>query len=246
MPSLQVSKQTSKEIVGSSNTEYLHGLYQADTEPYTEFSKQLRRENAARTHRRSLGGSVIASLIDSSLMSHIKNIVAQSADTSLTLTRYADLVEKFSIFDAYLLRPSPQIYSDAKSSLRSNLIASISRDPVEDGLIHQGQELIREASTQYGSMVALGWIEEMLNETDDPYLLSSILRLAGRVAPLGSPKARQQLITKFISSNEPIVREAAVQCAETWKDPALKPVLKNHAEEIAWLRNYINDVIEDL
>lgn len=246
MPSLQVSKRTSKEIVGSGNTEYCHGLYQADTERYMELSKQLRRENAAKTHRRSLGGSAMASLIDSSLMSHIKNIVALSADTSLMLTRYADLAKNFSIFDAYILKPSTQIYSDAKSSLRSNLIASISRDPVEDGLIHQGQELIREASTQYGSPATLGWIEDMINEMDDPYLVSSILRLAGRVAPLGSPKARQQLITEFISSNEPTVREAAVQCAETWKDPALKPVLRNHAEEIVWLQNYINDVIEDL
>jgi hypothetical protein len=246
MPSLQVSKQTSKENIGSSKSDYRYSPYQPNNERFLEFAQQTRRENVGRTHRRSLGGSVIASVIDSSLMSHIKNITAQSADESLILTRYIDLVESFSIFDAHLLRPSAQIYSDAQSNLRSSLNASISRDPVEDGLNHQGQELIREASTQYGSMVVLGWIEDMLNEIDDPYLASSILRLAGRVAPLGSSKTRQQLIKNSIASSEPMVREAAVQCAETWKDPALKQVLRNHIEEIAWLRDYINDVIEDL
>ena len=42
------------------------------------------------------------------------------------------------------------------------------------------------------------------------------------------------------------IREAAVQAVEHWGESELVKVLSSHQEDVPWLREYIEGVIDDL
>ena len=54
------------------------------------------------------------------------------------------------------------------------------------------------------------------------------------------------LVRDGLAKNSVEVRDAAIQAAESWGDSELIEVLKAHSETEPWLRQYLNDVIDDL
>ena len=57
---------------------------------------------------------------------------------------------------------------------------------------------------------------------------------------------KQQLLAHCLASKDIVVRDAAIQAAEDWEDPAMYSILSSHVERVPWLRDYLSSVTADL
>ena len=82
--------------------------------------------------------------------------------------------------------------------------------------------------------------------TSRPNFAASVLRCLGRQekAP-GSHRWRLDLVRDGLGASNAEIREAAVQLAEVWDEAGMCAILEAHVESESWLREYIEDVIED-
>lgn len=73
-----------------------------------------------------------------------------------------------------------------------------------------------------------------------------MLRCLSRLDRPGTELWRLALIRNALEVDEPEIRDAAVQAAESWGNKVVLAVLEAHTEPLPWLDNYIRAVIEDL
>ena len=70
-----------------------------------------------------------------------------------------------------------------------------------------------------------------------------MISCATRLDPLGDSQWRVGLVRKGLSSDDAIIRDAVLEAADSWEDPAVTPVLIAHNEPEDWLAQYIRDII---
>ena len=58
--------------------------------------------------------------------------------------------------------------------------------------------------------------------------------------------ARRTLVRSGLAVDNVEIRDATVQAPESWDEPDLATILRQHHETEPWLRRYILDVINDL
>ena len=63
---------------------------------------------------------------------------------------------------------------------------------------------------------------------------------------LAIPIGRVELVRDGLATEGVEIRDAAVQAAEAWGDLGMVEVLESHREPVAWLRDYVRSVIDDL
>jgi len=125
------------------------------------------------------------------------------------------------------------------------LYASIVAEPVEDGVTHPGEDILREILNRWAS-ASIDDLARLVFDAPDHSVSASVLRLAGRIHEFPEGTVRKNLISRALQSPDIELRDAAIQTAGSWEDQELLPILKNHREEIFWLRDYLQDVISDL
>lgn len=136
--------------------------------------------------------------------------------------------------------------SSAWTRLESALHASFETDPLEDGMSHPAEVILGQAlRTREGPSILI-WLREICLNSAQPSFAASIFRCVGRLTVPGADVWRAGLVRDGLAMNDLEIRDAAVQVAESWGDPGLYDVLKSHSEPVAWLRDYIFDVIDDL
>lgn len=124
--------------------------------------------------------------------------------------------------------------------LFGQLVAVIEAEAVEDGVSHIGEELISE-------IVASGEASSLMDATiaTRTSLTASIVQLLGRLSPIAQ-SFRVPLIKHALQSKDIQLRDAAVQAIELWEDQSMIPLLRSHQEPIAWLNEYVIEVLKDL
>lgn len=134
------------------------------------------------------------------------------------------------------------------SRLRDSLYASFEAEPLEDGMDHSAEELIKEAMEFPDYAGVLDWFYSTCLDVDTPAFSSSLLRCLGRQTRLGSEFWRCQLIYEALTVDNVLIRDAALQAAEFWGGSKIRQILEImvKSEPIHWLRDYMLDVIEDL
>ncbi len=117
-------------------------------------------------------------------------------------------------------------------------------ESVIDGYDHPAERFLQETFKREPD-VARQWFWSALRENHSPSLVADSLRLLGRITP-ADRKWRSQIAAEGLRSRSSEVRDAAMQAIESWGDPALAGVLKHHREQTRWLREYADQIIQDL
>ena len=238
MPSFYQSSATQQAVLRTGILEEIGDEPQEEEQAHAR--EYLSGSLASGAAHRSLGGSFDASVVDSLLAHHARGLY----EAISTLNRdLLFLSPRAALIDAQV--HARGLHLDARSRLTSNLLISIERDPVEDGIIHAGEIVLGKAVAEYG-IVALGWISELLVSSDSSNVISSVIKLIGRIGPVGSSEWRKSTIVNALSHDSLEVRDAAVQCIEDWEDTLMIGVLDAHQENDEWLSSYIDEVKQEL
>lgn len=134
----------------------------------------------------------------------------------------------------------------ARAQLERQLQNAFEHEPLEDGILHAAEDIIREALQSPHRRDVLEWVRSFALDTEDPVFAASTLRCLARVRSLGVPDWRAKLVQAGLMMDNIQMRDAAIQAAETWGDKEMLGVLQAHAESNSWLRSYVEDVISDL
>ncbi|MGE0055311.1 MAG: hypothetical protein AB7S74_13975 [Hyphomicrobium sp.] len=109
---------------------------------------------------------------------------------------------------------------------------------------HPGDKEMSALVKHYAAL-GLARIERLIAQLDSSQA-ADLVRLLSRVEGPGSPKWRKELIEKLLHASSVNMRDAAVQAVESWAEPGLADVLRNHKEHVSWLARYKEQVIADI
>ena len=122
------------------------------------------------------------------------------------------------------------------------ILSLLSETPVEDGFPHPVEDLLDVAlHEKYSALWCLNSIAKP-HKTWTPAVQADFLRLLGRKKRFND-SFRISVIRIALASQELIIRDAAVQCAETWTDVSIFQFLKRHNEKVPWLKAFIQKII---
>ena len=132
---------------------------------------------------------------------------------------------------------------DERRALFNNLYRSFETEPFENGIGHPAEQIIENALADTRT---LDWFTEFCTDESESGFAASVLRCLGREPDAGHRSWRHELIRTALESPDIEIRDAAVQAAESWGGEEIIGILKSHQEPETWIREYIEDVIEDL
>ena len=146
------------------------------------------------------------------------------------------LQSRWAIVDQGLLR------------LRNLLYAAFEAEPLEDGIDHPAEDIIGNVIRSTGSDRVFDWLYRACFDAEHPTFSASVLRCLGRQISPGTKSWRTKLVRKALTMNDVEIRDAALQAAEFWGGLDMRNLFKIRVqtEPLSWLRDYMQDVIEDL
>ena len=140
----------------------------------------------------------------------------------------------------------PAGQTERREELAAKLSAIFQANPVEDGIDHPGEVMIREALQSMDGYPVLEWLKMFSADTANPHFAASVLRCLGRQQRLGTASWRIEVIRKALSTDAVDLRDAAAQAAECWGGLEMRDVLQEHTDPVPWLREYILDILNDI
>jgi len=128
--------------------------------------------------------------------------------------------------------------------LRARLLASLEDEPLEDGMTHAAEELLREAILGHPEE-AEQWLTQIIS-SNGPTTQAGILQCLGRLHHPEVIQAAEEIASRAFSSPDVGVRESAIGVVEQWGTPSLIEALRRHQEATPWLSRYAEKVLRDL
>ncbi len=119
--------------------------------------------------------------------------------------------------------------------------AMIDDEPVDDGYTHPAESILTGHIDRFG---AFGLIEHVLT-TASPIRSADFIRLLGRI-PEVEIELRRAIVERGLASPHVVVRDAALQAAETWEDASLVVLLREHRDSVPWLTQYAEKIVRGL
>ena len=151
--------------------------------------------------------------------------------------------------DRWLEITGPKSVSDTSAGERgalerlvAQLRASFLDEPVEDGITHEAEKILENATSLPGQERSLGRLFEICTDDSAPAFAASVLRCLGRLEHSVPPAWQGKFVTGALHSADFEIRDAAVQAAESWGSGNLIDILMSHDEPESWLANYISRV----
>ncbi len=141
--------------------------------------------------------------------------------------------------------PSSTIARLERGRLEALLRSAFETDALENGVDHPAESVLTDALSTPTAGV-LDSIRQYTLDATDPAFAASTLRCLGRLTSPGTHTWRTRLIQDALRLDVVEIRDAAAQAVDSWADRSLAPMLAAHREPTQWLRNYIQDVIDDL
>ncbi len=133
--------------------------------------------------------------------------------------------------------------------LRALLYASFETKPLEDGIDHPAENIICGAIRSRDDDRVFDWLYRVCLDAEYPTFSASVLRCLGRQMHPGTELWHTELVRRALATDFDVeIRDAALQAAEFWGGSGIRDILKIkvQTEPLQWLRNYMQDVIEDL
>lgn len=141
-----------------------------------------------------------------------------------------------------------QIPREARISLaqaETQLKVALEADPIEDGYSHPAEEFLQKIIQYHGQRASKWLLDLFLNERKSARFRAGVLRLLSRQKPF-TEEWRISAIQSALSSPSVELRDEAIQASESWHDPVVIPLLREHHESCGWLADYVSQVIRDL
>ena len=173
---------------------------------------------------------------------YFKRLTTDAAEVVWSLQLFPMLVYEACFVQT---KPWPREES-AQTRLGTKLRAAFDTESLEDGMYHPAEQVIEEALKSGEDQHVLEPLRALSLDTAKPSFAASVLRCLGRQKSPGTDSWRTGLVRDGLAVDDVQIRDAAVQAAEWWGDRGIRDVLKAHSEPVAWLRDYIRDVIDDL
>ena len=133
-----------------------------------------------------------------------------------------------------------------KEQLAIRLRAAFEAESLEDGMDHPAEGILAKALRSDQDGLVFDRLKTFCLDDAHPSFAASVLRCLGRQTPPGTSSWRAILVRDGLAMEDVEIRDAAVQAAELWGDSKLLDILESHSEPVRWLRDYIQNVIEDL
>lgn len=133
-----------------------------------------------------------------------------------------------------------------QEQLAARLHTAFEASPVEDGISHPGEIIIKEALRSPDEQCVLIWFKVFSVDAVHPDFAASVLRCLGRQERPGTVSWRVAIIREALSMDAVDIRDAAAQAAESWGGLEMRDVLQEHIDPAPWLQEYILDIIKDL
>ena len=130
-------------------------------------------------------------------------------------------------------------------SFRRQLRSHFDPTYTEDRLTETAINIIQETLLGPNGKEALSWITELCSDTTTPSLAEDILKCLRHINLPGDDQWRKQLVYNSLQNDEAGIRESAVQLVDHWEEPILMELLRHHHDSTPWIRDYINQVLED-
>ena len=92
----------------------------------------------------------------------------------------------------------------------------------------------------------LDWLKEFCTDAKRSAFAASVLRCLANLEHPGSAQWRVPLVRDALTTGNTEVRDAAVQAVEKWGESGLVDILRTHQDNVPWLHEYIQGVIDDL
>ena len=138
------------------------------------------------------------------------------------------------------------VREQVRDRLDAMLSAAFEAEPVEDVVAHTAEQILARALDTGDRSTMLDVVAALCVDTARPGFSAATLRCLGRLTLPGSSAWRSALVRDALAHPAVEIREAAVQAAESWRDPTHISILRSHDETEPWLRKYVEAVIEDL
>ena len=130
--------------------------------------------------------------------------------------------------------------------LRNSLEFLFDEEPVTDCMVHPAETEICKSFISNDSSRVLSWLTDFISDSTKPVFAASVLRCVSRFNPIGNSEWRAKVVATVLGSKYLEIREAGVRATESWADSELRTLLKEHDEQVEWLRDYVDAVIDDL
>lgn len=130
---------------------------------------------------------------------------------------------------------------------RSKLVAALLDEPIEDGVTHPAEDVIDE-NLRINSYECRDWLSRAIAEHYQarPSISASIVRCVGRLEYDRVGHWGMQVADDALRHRDVEVREAAVRALEAWGGCEAVGMLRAHRDSVAWLNEYVSQVIVDL
>lgn len=130
---------------------------------------------------------------------------------------------------------------------RSKLMAALLDEPIEDGVTHPAERVIDEALRAHAFECRDGLSRMLVEQYQTrPSVGALIVRCVGRLDYDRVGTWGMRVADDALQHRDVEVREAAVRALEAWGGCEALSMLRSHSDSVAWLSDYINQVIIDL
>ena len=126
----------------------------------------------------------------------------------------------------------------------SELLTALEANPVEDGQTHAAEHILAQMLANH-EMATGAWVLRAVKGEVPGAEASAMLRLLARFSPFDADR-RVHLVKIGLASQHVEVRDAAMQAVENWREVTSIEALRNHRDEISWLRDYAKQILRDL
>lgn len=130
-------------------------------------------------------------------------------------------------------------------SLTARLAAAFSALPLADGEEHPADDIIEAFFDTDASKVYPSELEVIILQSQDADLAAATLQCTARFEPPWSDERKANLVRYCLRADDVCIRDAAVRAAESWPCPDVITELERHRDSVAWLQEYIDEVIAD-
>ncbi|HDN67380.1 MAG TPA: hypothetical protein ENF86_00300 [Firmicutes bacterium] len=129
--------------------------------------------------------------------------------------------------------------------LAPHIISAITTEPVEDGIYHPAQDILKSAIEDQ-PQETFNWIKRLLSDECNSSVVASVIKCLGRLNPRLCEGWLTDIIRTGLQHSDVEVRDSTVQAIENWEIKEAIPLLREHHEDVPWLKEYIQGVIEDI
>lgn len=137
--------------------------------------------------------------------------------------------------------PLPRARYSTEGESIDAIHAAIDDESVDDGYTHSAESMISDHIGRFGGsgLIEHGWT------TSSPVRMADLIRLLGRIPEI-EVELRRAVVERGLASPHVVVRDAALQAAETWEDASLLVLLRAHRDSVPWLAQYAEKIVRGL